>query len=273
MRNLILKFVAATFLVALTLTPLCSAQAQLVGDWAGTLAAGGQTFRIAWHVTKAPDGTVTSTFDNIDMGVFSIKVKSMVLTGSELTMNVDTVIQANGQDETVRGIVAGKISADSNQVAGTWTQAEPPQPPVDMVMKRVPAVPAAAAAPTSSQVAGDWQGTLSAGGQTFLVAWHAAAAADGSITSTFDNIDEGVFGIKIKSVAIKGSDVTMTVDTVIQANGQDMPVRGSLAGKISADGNDLTGTWNQTDPVQGPADVTLKRAQTPPTTTTPLQGK
>ena len=272
MRNPVLKFASAAFLAALALTSLCSAQAELAGDWAGTLAAGGQTYRIAWHVVKAPDGVITSTFDNIDEGAFGIPIKSTTLKGSDLSLIVDTVIQPGGQDVTLKGIVAGKLNADGNEVTATWTQTEPPQAPVDMVMKRVQAKPAAAAA-TPPPVTGDWEGTLNAGGQTFRVAWHASTRADGSIVSTFDNIDEGVLGIKIKSVEIKGSEATMTVDTVIQANGQDVPVRGFLAGKISADGNELTGTWNQTDPQQPPADVTLKRAQTTPPATTAPKGK
>jgi hypothetical protein len=261
------KYLALTSLMALAITPVCSAQAQLAGDWQGTLAAGGQDFRVAWHVVKAADGSVTSTFDNIDQGVFGIKIKSVSLKGADLTMTVDTVIQPNGQDVPLKGFATAKVSADGNEFTGTWTQTDPDQPPVDLTMKR--AQVAAPAAP-SPQVVGDWQGTLSAGGQTFRVAWHVANAADGSITSTFDNIDEGVFGIKIKSVAISGSEVTMTVDTVIQPNGQDVAVRGTLAGKISADGNGVTGTWNQTDPEQPPADVILKRATAaPPAATSP----
>jgi hypothetical protein len=255
------KYLALATWIALALTPVCSAQAQLAGDWQGTVAAGEQNFRLVWHVVKAADGSVTSTFDNIDEGAYGIKVKSMALNGSDLTVTIDTVIQANGQDIPIKGILAAKVSADGNGFTGTWTQTDPEQPPADMTMKRVQA-----AAPTAPppQLTGDWQGTLSAGAQTFRVAWHVTDAADGSINSTFDNIDEGVFGIKIKSVAIKGSEITMTVDTVIQPNGQDVTVRGNLTGKISADGNEVTGTWNQTDPEQGPADVTLKRATAAP---------
>ena len=35
-------------------------------DWEGTLDAGGTSFHIVWHATAAPDGTLTSTFDNVD---------------------------------------------------------------------------------------------------------------------------------------------------------------------------------------------------------------
>ena len=88
-------------------------------------------------------------------------------------------------------------------------------------------------------LAGDWQGTLDANGTTFHLVWHVTAAADGTFTSTFDNLDEGVYGIKAKTTTIKGSDVTAEVDDTVQANGQHMKVSGSLVGKLNADGTEM----------------------------------
>ena len=52
---------------ALALASFCSAQAKLAGDWQGTYVdANGITFDLVWHVTAAPDGTLTSTLDNVD---------------------------------------------------------------------------------------------------------------------------------------------------------------------------------------------------------------
>ena len=45
----------------------------------------------------------------------------------------------------------------------------------------------------------DWNGTLDAGGNVIHVAWHLTVATDGAATSTLDNIDESVYGIKVKS--------------------------------------------------------------------------
>jgi hypothetical protein len=139
------NYLALTSLMALTLTRLCSAQAQLVGHWQGNLSVGSQTFRLVWHVVKAPDGGVTSTCDNIDQGVFGIKVKSMTLNSSDLTVTIDTIIQPNGQDMALRGSLAGKVSADGNEVTGTWTETEPEQAPVDLTLKRFQAASPAGA--------------------------------------------------------------------------------------------------------------------------------
>jgi hypothetical protein len=117
----------------------------------------------------------------------------------------------------------------------------------------------AAISSAQANLTGDWQGTLDANGTTFRVAWHATAAPDGKITSTFDNIDQSIYGIKVKTTAIKGSDITMSVDDIMQINGQDTPIRGEFKGVVSADGKEVNGTWTQTDPEQPPAEVHFKR--------------
>ena len=104
-----------------------------------------------------------------------------------------------------------------------------------------------------ASLAGDWQGTLDANGTTFHLVWHVTAAADGSFTSTFDNLDEAVYGIKAKTTTIKGPDVTAEVDDTVQANGQDMKVSGNLVGKLNADGTEMAGTFTQVEPQAQPA--------------------
>jgi len=117
-----------------------------------------------------------------------------------------------------------------------------------------------------ANLAGNWEGDLNAGGTTFHIVWHAVAAADGTLTSTFDNVDQNIYGIKVKTTTLKGSDLTMSVDDTVNINGQDVSIRGDLAGTISADGNKLTGTWTQTEPAEPPLPIELKRSVAPATT-------
>lgn len=141
---------ALGLLLTLALTPFCSAQSQLVGEWSGSLDIGGQTAHILWHVVKAADGTITSTYDNVDEGITGIKVKTLTVTGAKVTAVVDADMQINGQDVTIAGNFEGTLSGDGNEVAGTWTQTEPQQaPPADITFKREQAAPAAAPAPAS----------------------------------------------------------------------------------------------------------------------------
>lgn len=112
-----------------------------------------------------------------------------------------------------------------------------------------------------ASLAGDWQGTLDANGTVFHLVWHLTAAADGTFTSTFDNVDEGAYGIKAKTTTIKGSDVTADVDDTIQANGQTLKVSGSLVGKLNSDGTEMTGTFTQVEPEPQPtANISFKHS-------------
>jgi len=137
----------------------------------------------------------------------------------------------------------------------------------------VPALLALVLTPASiaqAILAGTWEGTLDAGGTTFHIAWHAVAGSGGTLTSTFDNVDQNIYGIKVKSTSLKGSDLTMSVDDTVNVNGQDMAIRGDLVAKVNADGTEVTGTWTQTEPEQPPAPITLKRTA-PQAASTPAE--
>jgi hypothetical protein len=110
-------------------------------------------------------------------------------------------------------------------------------------------------------LAGEWEGTISTPGGDMHLAWHVTAAADGTITSTFDNKDQGVMGIKSKVTEFKDSKLLVTVEDQIEVNGSAVNLRGTVEGTVSADGTELTGNWTQTDPeAQGPMELHLKRA-------------
>jgi uncharacterized protein len=111
-----------------------------------------------------------------------------------------------------------------------------------------------------SPAAGDWQGTLTAGDTQFRILWHVTAAADGSLTATIDNPDQGIYGVAVKSMTLKDANIAQTIDTQIQINGNTIPVIGTFAGTIDKDATEIKGTWTQTGPPQDPAEVDLKRA-------------
>ena len=176
-------------LVTLALTPFCSAQSQLVGEWSGTLSTPGGLAHILWHVVKAPDGSVRCSFDNVDEGVLGIKVKTLTVKDSEVTVVIDDVIHPDGQDVPLAGTYVGKLSLDGNEVAGTWSQAQPNQEqPVELTFKRDKAAPAGAVSP---QVAGDWHGALSAGGAELHLVFHFTAGSGGTLGGTLDSVDQG----------------------------------------------------------------------------------
>jgi uncharacterized protein len=142
-----LKFVLIVLSIVLS-GSFCYAQASLAGEWEGILNANGNQIHIAWHVTAAADGTVTSTFDNKDEGVMGIKAKVTAFKDSKLSITVDDQMEVNGSYVNIRGSFEGTVSADGTEVAGTWTQSDPePQPAMELHFKRTggQAAPAAAA--------------------------------------------------------------------------------------------------------------------------------
>ena len=134
--------------------PNCRAQASLAGDWEGILNADGHEVHVAWHVTAAADGTVTSTIENHDEGVSGIKVKQAELKDSKITFTVDDQIEVNGETLNVRGTFEGTVSADGNEITGTWTQTEPQeQPQAEIHFKRVTPAASPEASPAASPAA------------------------------------------------------------------------------------------------------------------------
>src|ERR1700757_4128798 len=125
-------------------------------------------------------------------------------------------------------------------------------------------------APFSSaqaKLAGDWQGTFEQNGVPFQLVWHVTAASDGTLTSTLDNVTQNIFGIRTKKTTVKGSEVRIEAEDVISPNGQDVNLKGSFAGTLNNEANEVSGTWTQIDPPQDPIQITFKHnpAQSAPT--------
>lgn len=88
------------------------AQGSLAGSWQGALEAGAVKLRIALHITKNEKGEWSSTFDSIDQGAMGIPIKVTTVTGSSLHLEMPAM----------HVIIDGKLSADGNEITGTFTQ-------------------------------------------------------------------------------------------------------------------------------------------------------
>ncbi|MGD0629066.1 MAG: alpha/beta hydrolase, partial [Terracidiphilus sp.] len=86
-----------------------------------------------------------------------------------------------------------------------------------------------------ASVAGDWQGTLSVSGTQLRLGLHIAAAKDGSLTATFDSIDQGAMGIPVTAITLKDSKLTFTVDAAHIA----------YEGAVNKDATEIDGTFTQ----------------------------
>jgi CubicO group peptidase (beta-lactamase class C family) len=89
-----------------------------------------------------------------------------------------------------------------------------------------------------SQIAGDWRGTLSAGGAEFRLVLHISAAQDGTLTATLDSPDQGADGIPISAATLKDSKLNLSIDSI----------NGSYQGVVNNDATKIAGTWTQGQP-------------------------
>ena len=239
MKSTIARKFAILSLAALALSPLCRAQSQIAGDWQGKLNAGGAEFRVAWHVTLAKDGSLTSTLDNIDQGIFAIPVKSTILNGSHVTLTVDADITNNGESIHVRGAFDGAIDKDATELKGTWTQSEPEQPPAELNLKHLPAQAAAALLTPQvpvkpSDIDGAWLGTLDTGTAKLRLVLKIANGPDG-LTASLQSPDQSPQWLPASSVTRGDSSLTV----------EFKPIGAVYTAKIGADLNSIDGTFTQ----------------------------
>lgn len=80
------------------------------GDWAGALAAGGQTLRLELHI-KTEGGASTAVLDSLDQGS-TIPASAVKTDGGELSILF----------LPIGGELKAKLSPDGQALAGTWSQ-------------------------------------------------------------------------------------------------------------------------------------------------------
>ncbi len=230
-RRIALKWMWMAVAV-LTLVPLASAQAQIVGDWQGVASIQGTDYHVIVHITAAKDGTLAATLDSPELGVTGVAMSGVTFKDSKFSMDV----------EAYHGVYTGTLSSDGTKISGVFAGDQ--ETPIEFT--RVAAAPTpAAAAPAASapagaaSIAGDWSGSLNAGGATLRLVLHIAAAKDGTLTGSLDSLDQSVMGIPVTIVTLKDSKLALTVDTV----------HGTYEGTVKADGSGIDGTWTQGQPL------------------------
>ena len=94
----------------------------------------------------------------------------------------------------------------------------------------------------AQDIAGDWQGTLKAGPQELRVVLAIDKSADGKWNGTFSSIDQSpdwAARTPIDSITLQSSNLKFAIAAV----------RGTYAGKLSADGASIDGAWTQGRPL------------------------
>jgi RNA polymerase sigma factor (sigma-70 family) len=96
----------------------------LTGHWLGTLDFKGMKLRLALHVAKMPDGTLSATLDSLDQGANGIPASLVSFNAPD----------AHLEWNTISGVFEGKVKND--KITGTWTQLGRPIP---LVLERTTA--------------------------------------------------------------------------------------------------------------------------------------
>jgi CubicO group peptidase (beta-lactamase class C family) len=154
MKNRIIRRLTWIVLAIVALSSVCRAQSRIVGDWQGTLSAGGAQLHLVLHISAAKDGSLTAALDSVDQGAMGIPVTTVKLEDSKLKLTIDTV----------HGTYEGTVNKDATEIDGTWSQGQP----LELNFTRAPAPAAAAVAPAAkptlegldefvAQVLKDWK--------------------------------------------------------------------------------------------------------------------
>ena len=191
-----------TLLVGLVsmLAPACRAQAQVAGDWKGTLSAGGVELRIILHVSPAKDGSLTATMDSVDQGTYGIPITTVTLKDSKFSLVVDAV----------HGTYDGIVNKDASEIDGTWSQGMP----LPLNLRRATAAEAARPpAPTPApptDIDGTWTGVLDTG-TTKLRILFKIVNTQGGLTAQMQSPDQSPVWIPATSVKRDGSSLTIEI--------------------------------------------------------------
>ncbi|MBI3470272.1 MAG: alpha/beta fold hydrolase [Candidatus Solibacter usitatus] len=105
------------------------AQPTIEGSWQASISAGNATLRLLLHISKAPDGGLSATFDSPDQGATGLSVSSLTQAGDSVKF---TLAVASASFEGVR-------SANGQEISGQWKQGPGTAP---MVFKRLDKAPA-----------------------------------------------------------------------------------------------------------------------------------
>jgi serine-type D-Ala-D-Ala carboxypeptidase/endopeptidase len=194
------------------------------GDFIGQLKAGGGALNLILHLTKSTDGSFGGTLDSPDQGVRGIPCADFHLDGTALSFHVPAV----------GGLWTGTVSADGATLTGTWMQPQMPAP-APLAFARGTATPDTFVPATKpSAVDGIWLGTLQ-GPQTLRTQIVVRSGSKGELVCSFDSLDQNLSNVTCRNATFAKPAFSFDIPSVA----------GHWKGRLSDDGNTLTGTWTQ----------------------------
>ena len=185
----------------------------LTGDFRGSLGP----LRQRLHLEMKPDGSLSGSISSLDQGAMGIPCSDFQYDGKTLSFAVPSV----------RGSWKGSVSSDGATLDGTWSQKN------QFSLRFTRDTFESAKKP--SQVDGVWLGSVNENGKDLRGQLILKSDASGREYGTFDSIDEHVYELECSNIVLSNDDFSFEIPSVA----------GRWSGKLSADGNTLSGAWMQ----------------------------
>ena len=203
----------------------------LRGYWKGEVESQpGDLTPIGLKVGRLPDGTFAVSMDDFEHGVSDVPATTVGTTNS--VTRIDW--------ELFRITFEAKLAAGGRELTGQWKQGPKP---VAVTFKRLNQ-PATAFPegisfvpdPKSpSNIRGDWNGTLDAGGQKLRLVLKLGQLPDGTFAGSMASIDQGGRPLLASHVGFTNSVLRVDCKTI----------RGTYTGTLNAAGTAFDGKWEQ----------------------------
>src|SRR5579863_1157148 len=212
----LLALLVAPLLLAIPVLQLpAQAKPSVAGDYAGVLGP----LHLKLHIRAEANGSLSGALDSPDQGAVGIPCADFKLDGQSLTFTVPSV----------NGSWKGTVSADGNALTGTGNQG------ADMPLDFTRDTFVAAARPSPRD--GMWLGSIDAKGTKLRLQLIVKSDSSGREFCTADSPDQNAFGFACGKVEWKDNNFSF-----------DLPsVHGEWSGKLAADGQSMSGTWQQGD--------------------------
>lgn len=225
-----ISLLTTLLLLSTNLTLSAASPTDVVGDWKGALDIGGTKLRLVFKITKGPGGALSARLDSLDQGARDIPIDTVTFKDDKLRLEV----------KQIQGVYEGSFKG---KITGTWQQGPQSLP---LTLERSQGIATAEAESLSpadlgasklaaQKIAGNWSGTLAAGGANLRLVVKISKAASGAATGTADSVDQGAKDIPLSAITYKEGKVRF------EARG----IGGVYEGTLGTDGASLTGEWRQ----------------------------
>jgi serine-type D-Ala-D-Ala carboxypeptidase/endopeptidase len=201
---------SVVFAVFVSTVGLTAQPQSILGDWKAVLKAGPDEIHLTMHIAAGPKDTLTATMDSAEQGVKGVRVTSISLNQSNLTMVI----------ESIHGTYQGTVNAAAGVIEGTWSQGQP----TPLTFTRPPKSTGTA---EPSELEGVWRGTLQIGGRPLPLIFHITTNAQG-LAATMDSPDQGVSAVPV--ISARRDDDTL----VLQLPNIGAKYQGVIAKDLSA---------------------------------------